>query len=90
MRRDDFTTPPTYHSSKSFSMRSTVSGEVEVALHASIDLRLRQRLSLAPTAASQCSPRGLGPGGRLRSCDESKRAPRRAPVKASRDPSSLA
>jgi hypothetical protein len=89
MRRRGFT-PPTSHSSELFSMRSTVSGEVEVALHASIDLRVGQRLSLAPAAGTQFSPRGLGAGGRLRSCDGSKRAPRRAPVKAARDASSLA
>ena len=53
-------TPPTSHSSESFSMRSTVSGEVEVALHASIDLRLGQRLSRAPAAGSQFSPSRLG------------------------------
>jgi hypothetical protein len=40
-------------------MRSTVSGEVEVALHPSIDIRLSQRLWLAPAAGSRFSPRGL-------------------------------
>ena len=47
-------------SSESFSMRSTVSGEVEVALHASINIRLGQRLWLALAAGSRFSPRGLG------------------------------
>ena len=49
-------------------MRSTVSGEGEVAVHVSIDVRLSQRLRLAPAPGWRSSPRGFeGPaaGGNL-------------------------
>jgi hypothetical protein len=78
MRRRGFI-PPTSHSSESFSMRSAVSGEVEVVpctlpstfVWANDCRLLRQRDRGSAVEA-------WGAGGRLRSCDGIKRAPRRA------------